>query len=134
MKVAVATAPPAIPHAGSATVTAAEALPSRRRRCDTKDRSGGDYSGWGSGLGGLRTRTTPGGVLGDVGRSAVGPVVKKGVGGGLGVVGWHPASEPSESEDDDTYYEKWRQLRVAELWKDQYLTPGRYVACQLYAP
>lgn len=38
---------------------------------------------------------------------------------------WHPAAEPETPEDDETFHDNWRRAREQELWKDQFLTPGR---------
>lgn len=40
-------------------------------------------------------------------------------------MGWHPAAEPELPEDDETFHDNWRRVREEELWKDQFLTPGR---------
>lgn len=51
-----------------------------------------------------------------------------GIGGVVGnviTVGWHPAAEPDE-DSDDTHYDNWRKMRVEELVKDPFLTPGRW--------
>lgn len=48
------------------------------------------------------------------------------IGNGIGLrMGWHPAVEPELPEDNHTYHDKWRRIREEELWKDQFLTPGR---------
>lgn len=46
---------------------------------------------------------------------------------GVGVVtgGWHPAAEPTEDENDSSHHDNWRKMRVEELIKDPFLTPGR---------
>lgn len=41
------------------------------------------------------------------------------------MAGWHPAAEPDAEDDEDAQYENWRRMRVEELVKDQFLTPGR---------
>lgn len=76
----------------------------------------------------------------DVGRLGVGVGVGIGtenVGSGLArcgslataprnvLMGWHPAAEPDDGDTDDTHHDSWRRLRVEELVKDQFLTPGR---------
>lgn len=129
-------------------VGAASGLPHQRRRrrssgSGTSEGSSSgvgvaDYTGFGSAGGGgggdgTKWRTIPGGGLvagggkEDGGEGGWGGGVKA-VGGrvaGVDIVGWHPAVEPAEADDDETYHDNWRKLRVAELWKDQYLTPGR---------
>ncbi|CAM9584952.1 unnamed protein product [Ectocarpus sp. 12 AP-2014] len=46
---------------------------------------------------------------------------------GVGVVtgGWHPAAEPTEDQNDGSHHDSWRKMRVEELIKDPFLTPGR---------
>ncbi|CAN0043740.1 unnamed protein product, partial [Ectocarpus fasciculatus] len=39
--------------------------------------------------------------------------------------GWHPAAEPNEDENDSSHHDNWRKMRVEELVKDPFLTPGR---------
>lgn len=41
--------------------------------------------------------------------------------------GWHPAAEPDDDEEDGTHHDSWRKMRVEELIKDPFLTPGRSV-------
>lgn len=74
------------------------------------------------GLGGIRGGSAGGGGGGfAVGGRDVGRVR----GGELVTGGWHPAAEPTEDENDSSHHDNWRKMRVEELIKDPFLTPGR---------
>ena len=101
----------------------------RRRRRRPFDGSSGDVEGggWGAKCGeGVGIR------FGIVARSIAGTDRRgnDGRAGGirLGVPlmgGWHPAAEPEEDSEEDTHYDSWRKMRVEEIIKDPFLTPGR---------
>lgn len=117
------------------------------------DRSSGAGGG---GAGGIESLQQPGisgfagvatGEIGGVSSSArsgvggrhqtAGPsAVESRLGGGgvrsaevMMMAGWHPAAEPDEVENEDTHHDNWRRMRVEELIKDPFLTPGRREAC-----
>lgn len=82
---------------------------------------GGVFSA-GSGVGGRHQTAAPpavGSRLGSGGGSGVRSVEVMMMGG------WHPAAEPDEEEGDDAHHDSWRRMRVEELIKDPFLTPGR---------
>eukprot|EP00752_Nemacystus_decipiens_P002385 g2251.t1 len=81
---------------------------------------------------GLRGVFSVGSGVGGRHRTAAPPPAESRLGGGgvrsVEVVmmgGWHPAAEPDDDESDDTHHDSWRRMRVEELIKDPFLTPGR---------